>query len=610
MPTTPQVNFNFVNENVQASTPLLGVSHVLARTTRGKFNSPDTLITSWPQFQRIYGEEIVPDGSVSNIKKALELGSKLRISRVSGDLKKVEYGVAATLDSATGKNPLTLSIQLFDPAKPETVVYNILFTIKTAEPGSSVIGPNSTGKDFYIRLQFVPGPNYKISLIQAKDPNFTPDSILDSRTLLVSSSFSPSNATNQTPFIDPETLQNFLNSVPFIELSLLKIVDDSDLEGAGEIAKNYSSSGMDGVVALLRDHSNWRAVMGSYDTEADGDNATFSELEDNLDLKINEGNNGGDSTVESWKAAYEAVKGYNDSYQIICSHIHQHLSSTDAVSTLKYISDEVHKYFDQVLYVEVPKYNTDGVPMTPSNVESWLTTNVPIIGSHKTTAYFGGGIKYYNERGSLQNCDVLGTVIGLGDRSASNNGPWFSFAGMNRGVVTSAQGPVIENLGGSGHIETLQKLADWYLNLFVVKDTRTQGKRTMLWHSFTSNPINNSEKFLSIVRLNLYLKKNLLPILESYLEEPNIWDTWSLIYYEAKEILDDLVSRGAMSEYTWAGDQFATSYEELTVNNEADVRQGKYHIKLRYKDIVPMQEIEMNIIIDSASKDISVSTTE
>ena len=114
---------------------------------------------------------------------------------------------------------------------------------------------------------------------------------------------------------------------------------------------------------------------------------------------------------------------------------------------------------------------------------------------------------------------------------------------------------------------------------------------------------------LVIIRL-IYLKKNLLPILESYLEEPNIWDTWVKIYYEAKDILDDLVTRNAISEYTWSGDQFATSYSDLTVNNEADVRQGKYRIKLRYKDIVPMQEVYMDLIIDSASNDISVSTTE
>lgn len=592
MPTTPQVNFNFVNENVQASTPLLGVSHVLARTTRGKFNSPDTLITSWPQFQRIYGEEIVPDGSVSNIKTALDLGSKLRISRVSGNPEDLAYGYAKSDGSE-----VSIGIHLTDPAD-KVVKFKANFKIRTAEQGSPVLDTtgNNLDRTFYLRLQVDPGPNNKISLIQAKNSSFTSESILDSRPIFMASKYSSTSDTNPSPFIDPETIQSFIKSVPFIELELVSVLDKDDT-----VVPAYSNSGMEGVISLLKTHPNWYATFLVGNT----DMTTGS-----VNLTINEGNNGGDSTKDSWLEAYEAIKGYNDSYQLICSHMHQHLSAADYISTSKAIAEEVAKYFDEVLYVEVPKYNTSNKPMTHDDMKAWLETNVPIIGSHKTTAYFGGGIKYYNANGSLQDCDVLGTVVGLGDRSASNNGPWFSFAGMNRGVVVSANGPVVTNLGGSSYVSTLQMLADWYLNLFVVKDTRTQGKRTMLWHSFTSNPINNSEKFLSIVRLNLYLKKSLLPILESYIEEPNTWDTWSLIYYEAKEILDDLVSRGAMSEYTWAGDQFATSYEELTVNNEADVRQGKYRIKLRYKDIVPMQEIEMNIIIDSASKDISVSTTE
>lgn len=84
MPKTPSVDFNFQNNNVQASTPSLGISKVVARTTKGPFNQPDTVINSYTKFQEIYGEEIVPDGSVSNIKKAFEIGSKLRISRVAG----------------------------------------------------------------------------------------------------------------------------------------------------------------------------------------------------------------------------------------------------------------------------------------------------------------------------------------------------------------------------------------------------------------------------------------------------------------------------------------------------------------------------------------------
>lgn len=590
MPITPQVQFNFKNENVQASTPLLGVSHVLARTTRGKFNSPDTLISSWAQFQRIYGNEIVPDGTISNIKKALELGSVLRISRVAGSNDSLAYGYAKLDESEA-----TLVISLIDPVD-KLVKYKATMKIRTAEQGSPVVDNVGFNLDrtFYLRLQVNSGPATKINLIQSTSSKFEPANILASN-LLFSAAKYETEGDNGIPFVESEVLVNFLNNVPYITLELVSVTD-----GDGEIDPNFNNGGIDGVVSLLRSYSNWYATMSI---------GTTTLNEGYKDLTINEGNNGGDSTAQSWKDAYDAIKGYNDAYQLACSHIHQHLPS-DYTQVLSYIAKEVTSHFDQVLYVEVPKYTADKSIASPEDILDWLEDMVPTIGYSKNVAYFGGGIKYYNENGSLQNCDVLGTVLGLGDIAASNNGPWYSFSGMNRGTVPAAVGPVTINLGASGYIDTLQELANWYMNIFLIKDTRTQGKQTMLWHNFTSNPTNNSEKFLSIVRLNLYLKKNLMPILESYLDEPNTWDTWKNIYYEAKEVLDDLVTRNAMSEYDWQGDQFATSYKDLTVNNEADVRQGKYKISLKYKDIVPMQEVSIDITIDSASKDISLTVTE
>ena len=590
MPITPQVQFNFKNENVQASTPLLGVSHVLARTTRGKFNSPDTLISSWAQFQRIYGNEIVPDGTVSNIKKALELGSVLRVSRVAGSNNSLAYGYAKLDDSEA-----TLVISLIDPVD-KLVKYKATMKRRTAEQGSPVVDNVGFNLDrtFYLRLQVNSGPATKISLIQSISSKFEPANILASN-LLFSAAKYDTEGDNGTPFVESEVLVNFLNNVPYVTLELVSVTDVDD-----EIDPNFNNGGIDGVVSLLRSYSNWYATMSIGTTVLN---------EGSKDLTINEGNNGGDSTAQSWKDAYDAIKGYNDAYQLACSHIHQHLPS-DYAQVLSYIAKEVTSHFDQVLYVEVPKYTADKSIASPEDILDWLEDMVPTIGYSKNVAYFGGGIKYYNENGSLQNCDVLGTVLGLGDVAASNNGPWYSFSGMNRGTVPSAIGPVTTNLGASGYINTLQELANWYMNIFLIKDTRTQGKQTMLWHNFTSNPTNNSEKFLSIVRLNLYLKKNLMPILESYLDEPNIWDTWKNIYYEAKEVLDDLVTRNAMSEYDWQGDQFATSYKDLTVNNEADVRQGKYKVSLKYKDIVPMQEVSIDITLDSVSKDISLTVTE
>ena len=98
MPNTPQFRFNVKNNNLEVSTPGIGITHVLARTTKGAFNDPSRIINSYPQFQRYFGEEIVPDGSISNIRKALENGSRLRISRVEGSAGATDAQATVTID--------------------------------------------------------------------------------------------------------------------------------------------------------------------------------------------------------------------------------------------------------------------------------------------------------------------------------------------------------------------------------------------------------------------------------------------------------------------------------------------------------------------------------
>ena len=74
MPQTPRVRFSFKNLNVQSSVPLLGVVNVVAMTTKGPFEDPKDLIATPSQFTRIFGSEIVPDGSVSNIIRSIRCG--------------------------------------------------------------------------------------------------------------------------------------------------------------------------------------------------------------------------------------------------------------------------------------------------------------------------------------------------------------------------------------------------------------------------------------------------------------------------------------------------------------------------------------------------------
>ena len=56
MPSTPKINFNFINNNVEESSPLRGISTVLARTTKGPVLDPSTLIKGVTQFQRTFSK--------------------------------------------------------------------------------------------------------------------------------------------------------------------------------------------------------------------------------------------------------------------------------------------------------------------------------------------------------------------------------------------------------------------------------------------------------------------------------------------------------------------------------------------------------------------------
>ena len=95
--------------------------------------------------------------------------------------------------------------------------------------------------------------------------------------------------------------------------------------------------------------------------------------------------------------------------------------------------------------------------------------------------------------------------------------------------------------------------------------------------------------------------------LESYIEEPNIWSSWKRIYLEGKSIMDDLVQNNAITDWIWDGDQDATAWDQLKVNNEADCRQGKYKLQIHFKDVPTMQEITVDLIIDQASNSVTAS---
>lgn len=583
MPTSPHVDFKFKNNNVLQTTPMLGVSCVLARTTKGPYDDPSEIISTFSQFQRIYGSEIVPDGSVSNIEKALTGGSKLRVIRVLG--KGATQGTVAATAASKTKAAAKSEEEGIVPASatPDPATPAALITITSS------------------------GVTYSLGLVTKGygDPIGSTDSFQvgfykQANTLYYKIYSGNGQVLEQGPVITYKTAdENNDTSVDYLALSAF--AKNSEYIKPVVVA----GSSFENLIKWLTD-----SVDGTKNavTLTVGDAAP---TEDEKKFTGTIGSAGSTPTADEWIASLDFVKDYTDFYQLFISHISQHLTTdADVLKVYKAAADMAKELMEWVLYIEVPKHLTHYTQGTQARdykaQVTWVQTCLGTVGNSKYIAYFGGGLKYYNENGNLQDSDVVGTIAGLGDASATQYGPWKSFAGMNRGVIGDAVGPVCPNYGSPSRYSELNTLAQNYINEMVIKDTPDAGKQTMLWHCFSSQVKQDSERFLSIVRLNLYLKKFLRPVLNKYIEEPNVWSTWKRIWLEVKPTLDSLVDEDAMTEYTWMGDQDATSWDDLSVNNEADARQGKYRAILKYKDVVPMQEVTMEIVIDAVSKSVSI----
>lgn len=577
MSNSPSVKFTIENNNMEQTTPLVGVSCFLARTKKGPYNDPSKVITSVSQFRDIFGDEIVPDGTPSNIEKALVGGSKLRIIRVPGK----GYFKGVLLDSNTDSS-LTkpeeeqVPKEIISLAQGDKKVTIGFFTKVGDEP---VDGAKTFTVKFYKQANTI---YYSIT-------GTGKTTVLETNPVIT---YKDADTVNKTS-VDYIAFGNFLKNSSFLEPKVLTstLVEGNSIESILEWLSNTVDNSDTALTVQVT-------------------KKTVSATEEPVEVISQVGSSGTAPTADEWIASAEYLRDYTEPYQVLCSHLSQHIETDSDVlkvhKALKEMADELKEF---VYYIEVPKYTTHYTQGTQvrdnKGINTWINTCLGTIGNSAFVAYFAGGIKYYNQLGNLVNSDVLGTIAGLGDASASNYGPWRSFAGMNRGVIYDGNGPACPNYGSPSRYNELNELAHNYANMIVVRDTRNSGKRTMLWHCFTSQVKQDSFRFLAIVRLVLYLKKFLRPILESYIEEPNLWTTWNSIYLQVKPELDDLVEQDAMSEYTWMGDQNASSYKDLEVNNEQDVRQGKYKVILKFKEVVPLQEISMVLSIDRSSNTVS-----
>lgn len=237
------------------------------------------------------------------------------------------------------------------------------------------------------------------------------------------------------------------------------------------------------------------------------------------------------------------------------------------------------------------------VPNTNDAASEVTTFRTGLTADTRFCAFFCGGLKITNPftTGDAApppySISEIGDVMGLMAASAAEFGPWYSFAGLQRGQINNALG-VVNNFGPGGTTR-LDLLAQKQVNAVV-----QLGGNIYLKGNFSGQKATSRKSFLNIVQLIIFMKKSLKPTLERYLEQPNDFRNFRELYNEVDPFLNSLKGgdKRALVDYDWKGDQFANTDADLKINNRAALDQGFYTVELWLKEVVSLQVFTLKIV--------------
>lgn len=604
---TPEVQLNETDLTFSAGDIAVGRSGVMAALPGGPFGRPDILITSWPQFQKVYGGLSAAYPAVLLCKRALERGSALRVSRMAHytdltDSTSVD-GVKATLQT-------TERFLLDGPlVAGQTVTYTLMGNVITVNFANSSLETLKTLAS-RIKTEFnwavqdavatsatalyvVPLPGFgDINGVVTTGGSGVPPVVTTTNVLKAMTSAGDElfGLEAKYPGVECNNLKVSIkapsNGSIYCFNLVIEMLGTAEVEEYKNIMIPAQWNAVDPPNTYLDEVANkskWVNPVYS----AIGALAYYPIVPMYISFTTGGGTNGSAALATDYmgdsagKTGFYAFDGVDDIMQV---------AILDDISAMVGVHEAGAAYAaarGDLQYFAHLKGTTENQLVNARNA---LNINSAY------TMFFGGGIRLIDPAdGKDKVISELGDVLGIAAYSEQEVGPWFSFSGPNRGVIHNCLGS--GNLfGAAGNRAGLNYLANNQINVVVDRN-----KKTQLHGSFTGQRDESQMSLANIRRFHIYLKKAMGPVMELFIEEPCDIITWKKIYLKVKPFLDNLVSQRAMFEWRWEGDQFANTLDDLKINNPDDVALGKYKARLFVKDIASLQEFAIDVTLTPSS---------
>lgn len=210
-----------------------------------------------------------------------------------------------------------------------------------------------------------------------------------------------------------------------------------------------------------------------------------------------------------------------------------------------------------------------------------------------------GGLKITHPVSGLKlEIPEIGDVLGLLSTKDNQYAEWFSGGGPKRGLINNALGVVYDlgNASRQGEADTVDANG-----IEPVINHPTYG--IVFWGNSTLLRENTLLKHANVAELMIYITRELKPIIESELFNPNDIETWKAVHRKVTPMLEDIKNRRGLWKYQYQGDQDIDDIKDATINTPANIDAGQYVFHLFVAPKVSMKYLGVKVAISNSGVD-------